>query len=194
MDFGILRDAAYGRGGYTSLANAASRHIPSRGGVYLMETLMEGVSRLKPVIVVSNEKFNEGPCAFICPLTIDAKEPSPNVFKTWATGQESNAVVENLKKVDKARLVEYIGQLSTVEQQSCIDSICSLFGIDTLQLPEALRDPVVKPDPEKDKQIDCLKSDLQTERRKVEDLQREIEFHKQQYDSLLNRILRKADD
>lgn len=199
MDFnrcGLGDYNSYLRGGYSSnnchrgqRIEMSSRHVPSMGGVYLMETLIDDVRKVKPVVVVSSEEFNKGPCCFIAPLTMEQKEPGAVIFKTWASGQESNAVVENLKKIDKTKLVEYVGQLSAVELQSSIDCICSLFGIDTLQLPESLKEPSIGVDPDTDKQISCLKTDLKTARKQVEDLRKEIEFYKQQYDSLLDKFL-----
>lgn len=185
------------KGGYTSSyigreAGIASRQIPAMGGVYLMEVISDNIIKHRPVVVISNEEFNKGPYVFICPLTISPKEDNAVTFKTWATGQESNAIIGNLRSVDKTKLLEYIGQISKVEHQSLHDCICNLFGIDTLQMPEALKDTDVKLDPDKDKRIDFLEGELRTERHRVDDLKKEVLFHKRQYDELLDKFLNRV--
>lgn len=165
--------------------------VPTMGGVYLMETVIDNTIKHKPVIVVSNDDFNKGPYVFICPLTISQKEDGAITFKTWATGQESNAVVDNLRSVDKTRLVEYVGQISKVEQQSLHDCICSLFGINTLQLPDSLKDADMKSDPDKDRRIKLLEDELNIERDRTGDLKKEVIFYKRQYDELLDKFLNK---
>ena len=182
------------RGGYNSdriYCMPSKNVVPAMGGVYLMETTVDNTIKHKPVIVISNDNFNKGPYVFVCPLTISQKGDEAITFKTWATGQESNAVIDNLRSIDKARLIEYIGQISKVEQQSLHDCICNLFGINTLQLPDSLKEVVVKPDPDKDKRIDFLEGELRIERGKCKDLQKEVLFRKNQYDELLDKFLNK---
>ena len=180
-------------GGYSEIRLVSAKNIvPVMGGVYLMETVVDNTIKHKPVIVISNDDYNKGPYVFVCPLTISQKGDGVITFKTWATGQESNAVVENLRSVDKTRLIEYIGQISKVEQQSLNDCVCNLFGINTLQLPDSLKEPSIGVDSDTDKQISCLKTDLKTARGQIDDLKKEIEFHKQQYDSLLEKFLNRA--
>ena len=157
-----------------------------------METVVDGAIKHKPVIVISNNEFNKGPYVYICPLTTDPKDQSATVFKTWATGVESSAVMNNLRSVDKSKLIEYVGQLSNVEEQSMADCICNLFGINTLQLPDSLKESSVGIDPDKDKQLACLEDALKAERRRSDDLIKEIEFHKRQYDLLLDKFLNRV--
>jgi mRNA-degrading endonuclease toxin of MazEF toxin-antitoxin module len=152
--------------------------VPEKGGIYLMEVLDGEMKKCKPVIVVSDSNYNKGPFCFICPLTVEEKDPSPTIFKTWATGQASNAILDNLRSINKERLVEYVGQLSNVELQSCADSVCNLFGINTLALPEAPKPAETVPDT----------ALLQ----RIAELEKEVEFHKQQYNVLLDKLIAKA--
>ena len=188
-NFGVSMNGGYGNG---EIRMPAKNIVPVMGGVYLMETVVDNMIKHKPVIVVSNDNYNKGTYVFVCPLTISQKGDEAITFKTWATGQESNAVVENLRSIDKSRLIEYVGQISKVEQQSLNDCVCNLFGIDTLQLPDSLKEPSIGVDSDTDKQIHCLKTDLKTARGQIDDLRKEIEFHKQQYDSLLEKFLNRA--
>ena len=184
--FGDIYTGGYVHNGHSALNRPVSAEriniVPEKGGIYLMKTEVDGIERCKPVIVVSDTDYNKGPFCFVCPLTIDHKDPKPTIFKTWATGQVSNAILDNLRSIDKTKLVEYVGHLSNVELQSCADSICSLFGINTLSLPETS-------DASDNGEQVAIKNELAKARRHEEELQTELEFYKSQFNILLDKLL-----
>ena len=181
----------------------STNSIPAMHGVYLLKTTFEDMDKYKPVLVVSNEKYNKGPYCFICPITIDEKESSPTIFQTLATGRESNVIVSNMRSVDKTRLSEYIGQLTASEIEKCNRCICALFGI--VDIPEPVKYDTHADNGEYlEKAPDFLshrnatphtvpsddnKTIIEQQQFEIQRLSVENKLLKEQYDTLLNKYL-----
>ena len=96
--------------------------------VTLDPTVGSGIRKSRPCVVVSPDEMNRYVrTAVVAPLTT-AGRPYPSRVQTTFAGKSGQVVIDQLRTVDKARLVRRLGALDPAEAASVLDVLREFFA------------------------------------------------------------------
>lgn len=108
-----------------------------RGSVYLASldpTIGSEQKGYRPVLIIQNDIGNKySPTTIIVPITAKKKHQLPMhilLNKNDFLDYDSIALIEQIRVIDKTRLVKYLGKLSDKEMQKISDSVLIELAID----------------------------------------------------------------
>lgn len=114
----------------------SNRHLPKRGEVYLTAldpTIGRELQKTRPAVIISNNLFNKlTDMVIVLPVTsgyrayahsITIKPPEGGVKKA------SRIVTEQVRSVDKKRLIRKLGKIKPITLFSIEQSLQDLFGL-----------------------------------------------------------------
>jgi mRNA interferase MazF len=82
----------------------------------------------RPCVVVSPDELNRHiRTVVVAPMTTKGR-PYPSRVETHFGGQDGQVVIEQLRTVDKARLVKHLGALKPRETESVLDVLREFFA------------------------------------------------------------------
>ena len=108
----------------------------SRGEIVLADldpTIGAEIQKTRPCVVVSPNEMNDKiRTVIILPLTSRSRGlPSRVLIKATPTSgldNDSYAVGDQIKTIDKTRILSKIGQVSPDEEKALADVLCEMFG------------------------------------------------------------------
>ena len=89
---------------------------------------------IRPVVVIQNDKGNKySPTIIVCPVTSKVKNDIPTHITILSSesglSKDSTVLVEQIRTIDKARIVKIIGHLSEKTMENIIKAIKISFSI-----------------------------------------------------------------
>jgi mRNA interferase MazF len=102
-----------------------------RFDVYLINldpTLGSEIRKIRPCVVVSPDEMNRHiRTVIIAPMTTKG-QPYPTRVQCRFAGKDAQVVIDQIRTVDKARLVKRLGKISTTTQQSVLAKLAEIFA------------------------------------------------------------------
>ena len=159
----------------------------NQGDVYLLKTTFGEGEKEKPVVIVSNDEFNrDEEEIYVVPITFEPKKMDKTMFFTKATGTESVAICCNIKKVEKNRLTQYIGELTCQELISMKDCFATLFSINDILPADSTKTNL---NVNTCDGVSLVDERLEEMQKNMDFITKERDFFKQQYDILISKII-----
>ena len=100
-----------------------------RGQIYLADlnpVIGSEQGGIRPVVIIQNDRGNHfSPTVIVAAITGQVKKELPTHTKIKTTGlpKESTALLEQIRTVDKSRLLEKIGEVSTREMNRITEAL-----------------------------------------------------------------------
>jgi mRNA interferase MazF len=105
--------------------------LPRRGGVYLVDldrTRGSEIQKTRPCVVVSPDELNEHVrTVIIAPMTTGG-QPYPWRVPCRFEGQAGRVALDQLRTVDRERLVRYLGKLPDRTMASVLATLAEFFA------------------------------------------------------------------
>ena len=105
--------------------------VVKRFEIYLVNldpTVAAEIQKTRPCLVVSPDEMNRHTATvMIAPMTTQGKSYPTRVFCQFE-GKAGLVVLDQLRTVDKTRLVKRLGELSTDEQSAVLQVLAELFA------------------------------------------------------------------
>ncbi len=105
--------------------------VVKRFEVYLVNldpTLGSEIKKTRPCLVVSPDEMNTHiATVIVAPMTTKGR-PYPTRIRCQFQGKEGQIVLDQLRTVDKARLVKRLGHISPATQQAVIAVLLEMFS------------------------------------------------------------------
>ncbi|MEG4442788.1 type II toxin-antitoxin system PemK/MazF family toxin [Microcoleus sp. AT9_B5] len=96
--------------------------------VNLDPTVGSEIQKTRPCLVISPDEMNQViATVIIAPMTTKGQS-YPSRIVCHFQGKDGQIVLDQIRTVDKNRLVKYLGQISADEQKAVLDSLVQIFG------------------------------------------------------------------
>ena len=96
--------------------------------VNLNPTVGSEIQKTRPCVVVSPDEMNRYiATVIVAPMTSKGRSYPTRVFCQFQ-GKDGQIVLDQLRTVDKARLIKRIGQINQDEQQAVLDILAEMFA------------------------------------------------------------------
>jgi mRNA interferase MazF len=96
--------------------------------VNLDPTIGSEIKKTRPCVVISPDEMNRHiSTVIIAPMTTQGK-PYPTRIVCQFQGKAGQIVLDQIRTVDKKRLVKRLGQIRTSEQQAVLETLAELFA------------------------------------------------------------------
>lgn len=96
--------------------------------VNLDPTVGSEIQKTRPCVVISPDEMNRYiATVIVAPMTTKG-QPYPTRVASQFQGKEGQIVLDQIRTVDKTRLVKQLGQLSIDEQQAILDTLAEMFS------------------------------------------------------------------
>ncbi len=92
--------------------------------VNLNPTVGSEIRKQRPCVILSANPINKARrTVVVVPLSTAAKEHPPIVVSVYALGRDAVAVCDQIRAIDKTRLVKYAGRLSPQDMEKIVDGL-----------------------------------------------------------------------
>ena len=102
-----------------------------RFDVYLVAldpTVGREIQKTRPCLVVSPDEMNRHiPTVIVAPMTTQGR-PYPSRVPCQFEGKEGQVVLDQLRTVDKTRLVKFLGRIDDDTQNAVLDILSRIFA------------------------------------------------------------------
>jgi mRNA interferase MazF len=96
--------------------------------VNLDPTIGSEIHKTRPCVVISPDEMNRHiATVIVAPMTTKG-QPYPTRIACQFQGKDGQIVLDQIRTVDKTRLVRRLGQISTSEQKAVLDTLAELFA------------------------------------------------------------------
>ena len=96
--------------------------------VNLEPTVGSEIQKTRPCVVISPDEMNRHiATVIVAPMTTKG-QPYPTRIACQFQGKDGQIVLDQIRTVDKTRLVRRLGQISTSEQKAVLDTLAELFA------------------------------------------------------------------
>lgn len=96
--------------------------------VNLDPTVGSEIQKTRPCVVISPNEINRYiATVIVAPMTTKG-QPYPTRVASQFQGKDGQIVLDQIRTVDKNRLVKQLGQLSIDEQQAILDTLAEMFS------------------------------------------------------------------
>ncbi len=96
--------------------------------VNLDPTVGSEIKKTRPCVIISPNEMNRYiSTVIIAPMTTKGREYPTRVICQFQ-GKEGQIVLDQIRTVDKARLVKKLGQISQDEQRLVLNTLAEMFG------------------------------------------------------------------
>lgn len=110
-----------------------SRVFPKRGDIYwvcLDPTFGAETKKTRPCLIVSNDIGNEySDLVIVAPITSNINKIYRFEAKVSIKGQTGKAMPQQVRAVDKSRILQKIGKITDKEMQEVEEAIKRVFGL-----------------------------------------------------------------
>lgn len=104
--------------------------VVQRFDVYLVSldpTVGHEIQKTRPCLVISPDEMNRNiSTVIIAPMTTKGRSYPTRIDCTFE-GKEGQIILDQVRTVDKTRLVKKLGQISVSERQAVFDTLAELF-------------------------------------------------------------------
>jgi len=105
--------------------------VVRRFDVYLVAldpTLGSEMQKTRPCLVVSPDEMNRHiATVIVAPMTTQGR-PYPSRVACQFEGREGQIVLDQLRTVDKARLIKFLGSIPEETQRAVLDTLARMFA------------------------------------------------------------------
>jgi len=105
--------------------------VVKRFDVYLVAldpTIGSEIQKTRPGLVVSPDEMNRHiATVIVAPMTTKG-QPYPSRVACQFEGKDGQVVLDQLRTVDKTRLVKYLGRIDTETQTGVLDTLAKMFA------------------------------------------------------------------
>ena len=105
----------------------------NRGDIYWVDlnpTRGSEINKKRPCVIVSATPINRARnTVIVVPLSTAAKSRPPIVINVECLGQEVSAVCDQIRTVDKSRLIQIAGKLSDDDMDSLDDNLRQILSL-----------------------------------------------------------------
>ncbi|MEG3859094.1 type II toxin-antitoxin system PemK/MazF family toxin [Microcoleus sp. herbarium12] len=96
--------------------------------VSLDPTLGSEINKTRPCLVISPDDMNKRiSTVIIAPMTTKG-QAYPSRIACNFQGKDGQIILDQIRTVDKNRLVQYLGKISTDEQKAVLDILAQMFS------------------------------------------------------------------
>ena len=96
--------------------------------VNLEPTVGSEIQKTRPCVVISPDEMNRHiATVIVAPMTTKG-QPYPTRVACQFQGKDGQIVLDQIRTVDKTRLVRRLGQISPSEQKAVLDTLAELFA------------------------------------------------------------------
>ncbi|MFS8118414.1 MAG: type II toxin-antitoxin system PemK/MazF family toxin [Microcoleus sp.] len=96
--------------------------------VNLDPTVGSEIQKTRPCLVISPDEMNKGiATVIIAPMTTKGR-PYPSRIVCQFQGKDGQIVLDQIRTVDKNRLVKYLGQIGPDEQKAVLNILAQMFA------------------------------------------------------------------
>ncbi|WP_227789077.1 MULTISPECIES: type II toxin-antitoxin system PemK/MazF family toxin [unclassified Nodularia (in: cyanobacteria)] len=96
--------------------------------VNLHPTIGSEIQKLRPCLVISPNEINHNIATVIVAPMTKKGQTYPTRVKCQFQGQDGQVVLDQIRTVDKTRLVKFLGQISADEQKTVLDILAEMFA------------------------------------------------------------------
>ncbi|MGB8699228.1 MAG: type II toxin-antitoxin system PemK/MazF family toxin [Thermosynechococcaceae cyanobacterium] len=105
--------------------------VVNRFDVFLINlnpTIGREIKKTRPCVVISPDEMNRHiGTVIVAPMTTRSRT-YPTRIECQFQGKEGQIVLDQIRTVDKARLIKKLGQVSISEQEFLLDALAELFA------------------------------------------------------------------
>jgi mRNA interferase MazF len=105
--------------------------VVNRFDVFLVNldpTIGSEIQKTRPYLVISPNEINHHiATVIVAPMTTKG-QPYPTRVTCQFQGQNGQIVLDQIRTVDKTRLVKLLGQITTEEQKTVLDILAEIFA------------------------------------------------------------------
>ncbi len=105
--------------------------VVKRFDVYLVTldpTVGSGIMKTRPCLVVSPDEMNRHIATVIVAPMTTGGQPYPSRVSCQFQGKDGQVVLDQLRTVDKARLVKFLGSIPEETQRAVLDILGRMFA------------------------------------------------------------------
>ena len=96
--------------------------------VNLDPTIGSEIQKTRPCVIISPDEMNRHiATVIIAPMTTKGKAYPTRVFCQFQ-GKEGQIVLDQIRTIDKTRLIKKLGQISLDEQSGVLDTLAEMFS------------------------------------------------------------------
>ncbi len=105
--------------------------VVNRFDVFLINldpTIGSEIKKTRPCLIISPNEINHHiATVIVAPMTTKG-QPYPTRVTCQFQGQNGQIVLDQIRTVDKTRLVKLLGQITTEEQKTVLDILAEMFA------------------------------------------------------------------
>ena len=105
--------------------------VVKRFDVFLINldpTVGSEIQKTRPCVIVSPDEMNQYiATAIVAPMTTKG-QPYPTRIACQFQGKDGQIVLDQIRTVDKTRLVKKLGQINSNEQKAVLDILAEMFA------------------------------------------------------------------
>ncbi|WP_233467055.1 MULTISPECIES: type II toxin-antitoxin system PemK/MazF family toxin [Dolichospermum] len=105
--------------------------VVNRFDVFLVNldpTIGSEIKKTRPCLIISPNEINHHiATVIVAPMTTKG-QPYPTRVTCQFQGQNGQIVLDQIRTVDKTRLVKLLGQITTEEQKTVLDILAEMFA------------------------------------------------------------------
>jgi mRNA interferase MazF len=105
--------------------------VAERFDVFLVNldpTVGSEIQKTRPCVIVSPDEMNRYIATVIIAPMATKGRPYPTRIGCQFQGKEGQIVLDQIRTVDRARLVKKLGQISQDEQRAVLNTLAEMFG------------------------------------------------------------------
>ncbi|MTJ54739.1 type II toxin-antitoxin system PemK/MazF family toxin [Anabaena sp. UHCC 0253] len=105
--------------------------VVNRFDVFLVNldpTIGSEIKKTRPCLIISPHEINHHLCTVIVAPMTTKGQPYPTRVTCQFQGKEGQIVLDQIRTVDKTRLVKFLGQISAEEQKAVLDILAEMFA------------------------------------------------------------------
>lgn len=105
--------------------------VVQRFDVFLINldpTVGSEIKKTRPCLIISPDEMNRNiATVIVAPMTTKG-QPYPTRVACNFQGKDGQIILDQIRTVDKTRLVKHLGQISIDEQKAVIDTLAQIFA------------------------------------------------------------------
>ena len=105
--------------------------VVNRFDVFLVNldtTIGSEIKKTRPCLIISPNEINHHiSTVIVAPMTTKG-QPYPTRVACQFQGKEGQIVLDQIRTIDKTRLVKLLGQITTEEQKAVLDILAEMFA------------------------------------------------------------------
>ncbi|WP_254434574.1 type II toxin-antitoxin system PemK/MazF family toxin [Aphanizomenon sp. UHCC 0183] len=105
--------------------------VVNRFDVFLVNldtTIGSEIKKTRPCLIISPNEINHHiSTVIVAPMTTKG-QPYPTRVTCQFQGKEGQIVLDQIRTVDKTRLIKLLGQITTEEQKAVLDILAEMFA------------------------------------------------------------------